>query len=105
MHLTGTGRHVEQPFGRPAEDVASDQILLALAEDSNGLLHRTGRAAVNDRVVGDAAANAVFQFEAAMERVEELAVGDSAVAATDKCRRRAAFGRPGAAALRRQPAE
>lgn len=87
----GIATGVEQLVGCTAEDVVGDEVVAALAEDSDRVFHRRLLATIDDRVVGDSAADAVFEFETLMQRVEDLAVGDSAITATDERHRCASF--------------
>ncbi len=53
---------VDQFVGRAAKDVAGDEVVSALTEDSDRVFHRRRCAAIDNRVVSDSAADAVFQF-------------------------------------------
>ncbi len=96
---------VQQLVGRAAEDVASDQIVATFTQNTDGLAHLRLSPAIDDGVVGDSATNAVLQLQPAMKWVEDLTVGDAAVAAADERYRRAAFRRTSAESLRRQTAQ
>ena len=90
-HLRRIVASVEQFLGGAAEDVAGNEVVATLTDDSNGVTHLGLRATIDNRIISDSAADAVFELKTPIQRVEDLAIGDAAVAAADKRHGRAAF--------------
>lgn len=83
-YFSRAGRSLDEFAYGPATYIAGDENVAAATDDPYGLLHSRLRTSIDDRIVRDAAAEAVFQLNAAIQRVENLAIGYSAILAANE---------------------
>ena len=73
-YFVSFARGVDQFDCRSTKDVTGNQIVGSSTDDAYRMTHRRLVTTIDDRVVGNPATDAVFQFQPPMQRIEDLAV-------------------------------